>query len=136
MFGIKETVKGYTIQTYFLYCYAIFISEYIMHQRGDVTFGTPCISESRKPTGCMPSIITQFRSRFTDFVFNAILTDFTYMYLVHRKESRERPFCCQSGVCFFMAFSSFNFSIISYKPITVMKLYSLFTYGEAPWSSG
>ena len=99
----------------------------------NVTVG---IAESRKPTGCMPSIITQFRSRFTDFVFNAILTDFTYMYLVHRKESRERPFCCQSGVCFFMAFSSFNFSIISYKPITVMKLYSLFTYGEAPWSSG
>ena len=31
-----------SIQTYFLYCYAIFISEDITRQRGGVTFGTPC----------------------------------------------------------------------------------------------
>ena len=44
MFGITTIVKGYSIQTYFLYCYAIFISEDITRQRGGVTFGTPCTS--------------------------------------------------------------------------------------------
>ena len=44
MFGINKIVKGYSIQKYFLYCYAIFISEDITRQRGGVTFGTPCIS--------------------------------------------------------------------------------------------
>ena len=42
MFGITQIVKGYSIHTYLLYCYAIFISEDIMRQRGGVTFGTPC----------------------------------------------------------------------------------------------
>ena len=42
MFGITQIVKGYSIQTYYLYCYAIFISEDITRQRGGVTFGTPC----------------------------------------------------------------------------------------------
>ena len=42
MFGITKIVKGYSIQTYFLYCYAMFISEDITRQRGGVTFGTPC----------------------------------------------------------------------------------------------
>ena len=41
MFGITKIVKGYSIQTYFLYCYAIFISKDITRQRGGVTFGTP-----------------------------------------------------------------------------------------------
>ena len=47
MFGITKIVKGYSIQTYYLYCYAIFISEDITRQRGGVTFGTPCITENR-----------------------------------------------------------------------------------------
>ena len=45
MFGITKIVKGYSIHTYFLYCYAIFISENITRQRGGVTFGTPCITQ-------------------------------------------------------------------------------------------
>ena len=47
MFGITEIVKGYSIQTYYLYCYAIFISEDITRQRGGVTFGTPCTNVAR-----------------------------------------------------------------------------------------
>ena len=48
MFGITKIVKGYSIQTYFLYCYAIFISEDITRQRGGVTFGTPCTYKYKK----------------------------------------------------------------------------------------
>ena len=43
MFGITKIVKGYSIQTYYLCCYAIFISEDITRQRGGVTFRTPCM---------------------------------------------------------------------------------------------
>ena len=42
MFGITQIVKGYSIQTYFLYCCDIFISEAITRQIGGVTYGTPC----------------------------------------------------------------------------------------------
>ena len=44
MCGITKMVTGYSIQTYFLYFYAIFISEDITLQRGGVAFGRPCIT--------------------------------------------------------------------------------------------
>ena len=40
----QKIVTSYSIQTYFLYCYAIFISEDVTRQRGGVNFGIPCIS--------------------------------------------------------------------------------------------
>ena len=48
MFGITTIVEGYSIQTYFLYCYAIFISEDITRQRGGLTFVTPCNNKDQR----------------------------------------------------------------------------------------
>ena len=55
MFGITTFVKGYSIQAYFLYCYATFISEVILRQRGGVTFGTPCTTRLERKYGTILS---------------------------------------------------------------------------------